>query len=65
MTTLTINISEREREDLKERAERLGLQLEELATLSLRALLFQDGPEFSRALEYLLRKNEELYRRLA
>ena len=38
---------------------------EDLAAASIEALLAQPGDDFARAVELVLRKNAELYRRLA
>ena len=55
---LTINLSPTQ-------AERLGLAPEELARAAIADLLATPTEEFKRPADRVLRKNEELYRRLA
>jgi hypothetical protein len=52
-------------EKLRQRAERLGVSPEELALAALADLLAEPDDEFQSAAARVLRKNEELYRRLA
>jgi hypothetical protein len=62
---LTIDLSPAHAERLRLEAERLGLAPEELARAAIADLLATPGDEFKTAAERVLRKNEELYRRLA
>jgi hypothetical protein len=62
---LTIDLSSAQAERLRQEAERLGLAPEELARAAITDLLATPDEEFKRAAERVLRKNEELYRRLA
>ncbi len=62
---LTIDLSSAQAERLRQEAERLGLAPEELARAAIADLLATPDEEFNRAAERVLRKNEELYRRLA
>ena len=62
---LTIDLSSAQVEQLRQAAERLGLAPEELARAAIADLLATPDEEFKRAAERVLRKNEELYRRLA
>ncbi len=62
---LTIDLSPAQAERLRQEAERLGLAPEELARAAITDLLATPDPEFARAADRVLRKNEELYRRLA
>lgn len=52
-------------EKLRQQAERLGVAPEELARAAVADLLGVRDDEFRAAAERVLRKNEELYRRLA
>jgi len=65
MTTITVPISGEGMERLKEIASRVGVAPEELARAGLEDWLRQPSPDFLDAARYVLRKNEELYRRLA
>ncbi|MCK4763864.1 MAG: DNA-binding protein [Candidatus Aminicenantes bacterium] len=65
MTTLTVKIDDRKAEALRTRAEHYGLPLEDLLAASIESLLTQPEPDFKRAVDHVLAKNSELYRRLA
>jgi hypothetical protein len=62
---LTVDLSPAQAEQLRQEAERLGVAPEELARAAITDLLATPDQEFARAAERVLRKNEELYRRLA
>jgi predicted transcriptional regulator len=65
MTTLTIGLSDDRATRLKEMAARLGVSPEELVRVSVDELLARPDEDFKRAVDYVLKKNAELYRRLA
>jgi predicted transcriptional regulator len=65
MSSITINLSDEHLLRLKEIAARLGVAPEELARVSITELLAQPDEKFERASDYVLKKNIELYRRLA
>ncbi len=60
-----IDLSPAQVERLRLEAERLGLKPEELAKAMITDLLESSGDDFKTAAERVLKKNEELYRRLA
>ena len=62
---LTIDLSSAQAERLRHEAERLGLAPEDLARAALADLLATRDEDFKAVAERVLRKNEELYRRLA
>lgn len=62
---LTIDLPPTQAERLRKEAERLGLAPEDLARAALADLLAAPADDFQAAAERVLRKNEELYRRLA
>jgi hypothetical protein len=62
---LSIDLSAAQAEQLRVEAERLGLTAEELARAAIVDLLGGTGEDFAAAAERILKKNEELYRRLA
>lgn len=62
---ITIDLSPAQSERLRYEAERLGLAPEDLARAALADLLVTRDDDFGAAAERVLRKNEELYRRLA
>lgn len=65
MSSITIAIPEERLEALKEVAERLQVTPEELVQASVEELLARPDESFRRAAAYVLKKNAELYRRLA
>ncbi|MBD2356930.1 DNA-binding protein [Tolypothrix sp. FACHB-123] len=65
MNTITINIPDEHLLKLQQKATRLGISVEELVLMSVEELLNQPETSFSEAMEYVLNKNVELYKRLA
>jgi hypothetical protein len=61
---LTIDLSPAQAERLRQEAERLGIAPEDLARAALADLLATPAEDFKAAAERVLKKNEELYRRL-
>lgn len=51
-------------EQLTERAKSLGIRPEELARAAVADLVARPAEEFEEAVEHVLKKNAELYRRL-
>lgn len=62
---LAIDLSEAQEDRLRERAKTLGVAPEELARAAVADLLANPDDQFATAAEYVLKKNAELYRRLA
>jgi hypothetical protein len=62
---LAVELSPAQAERLRLAAERLGRTPEELARAAIADLLATPDDEFKIATDRVLRKNEELYRRLA
>ena len=62
---LSIELTEAQIEKLRTEAARLGVKPEALARAALADLLSNEEEDFREAAEHVLRKNEELYRRLA
>ncbi|MBI5291694.1 MAG: DNA-binding protein [Chloroflexi bacterium] len=65
MTNITITIPDDRLLKLKEIAARFQLTPEELVRVSLEELLTRPEEAFQRAASHVLKKNAELYRRLA
>ena len=65
MTTITVSISDDRMQKLRERASHYHIAPEELVRVSLDDLLTRSEEDFRQAVEYVLRKNTELYQRLA
>jgi predicted transcriptional regulator len=62
---LTIELSPSQADRLRHEAERLGLAPEALARAAIVDILNTPDEDFKAAADRVLRKNEELYRRLA
>ena len=65
MDTITVPIPEERLSRLKEMAKRFGVAPEQLAQAGIEDLLARPDKEFRQALDNLLEKNAQLYRRLA
>ena len=65
MTNITIAIPDDRLLRLKEIADRLQITPEDLVRVSLDEILTRPEEAFQRAVKYVLKKNAELYRRLA
>jgi len=65
MTTITISLPADHLQKLREVAAQYRVAPEDLVRASIEELLARPEEEFKQALEYVLDKNAELYRRLA
>jgi antitoxin FitA len=65
MNTITIEISDERWLKVQETANRLGVSVEELLLMGVEQVLNQSQVSFKDAMDYVLRKNSELYQRLA
>jgi antitoxin FitA len=65
MAAITIKISDARLEKLQQLANQSGVSPEELLTSSVENWLGDDEGSFAQSASYVLKKNAELYRRLA
>ena len=65
MSSITVNLTDEHLLKLKEIAARLKVSPEDLARMSIEELIAQPEEIFEHAADYVLKKNAELYRRLA
>jgi len=65
MNTITINIPDDRWRKLEETANRLGISPSELVLWSVEELLSRQEAAFPDAMDYVLKKNAQLYQRLA
>ncbi|MDB9372931.1 DNA-binding protein [Nodularia sphaerocarpa] len=65
MAAITIDIPDSQLEKLQELARLHGISLEALLTANIEKWLSEQKSEFTDAANYVLKKNAELYRRLA
>jgi predicted transcriptional regulator len=65
MSSITIELSDERLQKLRKLAAELGVAPEELLRASVEGLLNRPDERFKKAAEYVLKKNAELYRRLA
>ena len=62
---VSVDLSEKERERLEGAAKRLGVRVEDLARAALSDLMGHPQDDFENVVQRVLRKNDELYRRLS
>jgi hypothetical protein len=65
MVTYTISLSEKQSQQLREIADQYHIAPEELVRASIEDLLTRPQNDFQTALDYVLKKNNDLYKRLA
>jgi len=65
MNTITINLSDERARQLREIGERFGVRPEDLVRISVEELLAKPDEAFQKATDYVLKKNKDLYDRLA
>lgn len=65
MTNIIVSLTEEKVLKLQELAARLTVSPEELVRIGVEELLALPDAEFRRAMDYVLKKNAELYQRLA
>ena len=65
MTTITIELPSERLQKLQEMALKFGVSMEELVRVSVEDMLTQPEEQFRKAAQYVLKKNAELYKRLA
>jgi predicted transcriptional regulator len=65
VASITINISDQQFQRVQQLAHKLGLSPEEWVRISIDDWLSHPKSEFSQASSYVLKKNTELYQRLA
>jgi len=65
MVTITIELTQENVQRLKEMSSKFGISMEELARVGVEDMLSQPDEQFQKAMPYVLKKNAELYKRLA
>ncbi|MEH2382626.1 MAG: DNA-binding protein [Nostoc sp.] len=65
MNTITIKIPDERLLKLQETASNLGVSIEELVLMGIEEVLNKPNASFKGAMDYVLKKNTELYKRLA
>ncbi|NNJ09177.1 DNA-binding protein [Chloroflexales bacterium ZM16-3] len=65
MTVITLDIPEERLNLLSQRAKVLGITPEDLIRLSIAELLMRPAPEVQEAIDDIVQKHADLYRRLA
>ena len=65
MVTITVTLSEDRLQKLQNLAKQFNIPTEELLRVSFEELVARPHDDFQKALEYVLEKNKELYKRLA
>lgn len=65
MKTVTLQLEDNKADALREKAQRLGLEPEQLLAATIDDLIGQPDSDFDEAAKRVLAKNQELYQRLA
>lgn len=65
MTTITIELPSERLQQLQEMALKFGVSMEDLVRASVEDMLTQPEDQFRDAAQYVLKKNKELFKRLA
>ncbi len=65
MSTITVDLRDEHMLQIRELAQEIGTTPEEWLRKRIEALLVDRTSDFERAAKYVLKKNHELYRRLA
>ncbi len=65
MTTIILELPDEKAEQLSEAARQMNMTLEQLVTTSVEERLAERKKYVSQAITRIIKKNEELYRRLA
>ena len=65
MNSITINLSDERAQQLREIGEHFGVRPEDLVRISVEELLAKPDEAFQKATDYVLKKNKDLYDRLA
>ena len=65
MVTITVTLSEDRLQKLQDLAARFRIAPEELLRVSVEELIARPQADFQKAVDYVLKKNKELYKRLA
>lgn len=65
MSTIVITLSEERLAQLQKIAARFQVSVKNLARVGIKELLTRPDDAFAQAIDYVMNKNQELYRRLA
>jgi predicted transcriptional regulator len=65
MVTITVTLSEDRLQKLQDLAAQFRIAPEELLRVSVEELIARPQADFQKAVDYVLKKNKELYKRLA
>jgi len=65
MQAITLNFEENKVNHLRQISTGLGVTLERLLQATIEDILIEPKPEIEAALNYMMNKNDELYKRLA
>lgn len=65
MQTITINIDDDKKIKLQKKAEKFGIKIEDLVKITLDDLLDNNENDLNNTINYIFKKNSDLYNRLA
>ena len=65
MKTISINLDDRKADLLKKKADLFGLSVQDFVNAAFDDLLSKPDDDFCEAMDYILKKNKELYKKLS
>jgi len=65
MQTITINIEEDKKNKLQKKADEFGINVEDFIKITIDDLLSNNDKDLNNMIDYIFKKNDELYTRLA
>ncbi len=65
MQTITLNIEDDKKMKLQQKAEKLGIKIEDFIMISIDDLLSYNEKDLNGMIDYIFKKNDDLYKRLA
>lgn len=65
MQTITINIDEDKKIKLQKKADEYGINVEDFIKITIDDLLSNNENDLNSMIDYIFKKNDELYKRLA
>jgi len=65
MQTITIKIDDEKKSKLQKKADKIGIKIEDFINITLDDFLYENEPDIENKINYIFKKNNDLYERLA
>ncbi len=65
MQTITIKIDDEKKSKLQEKADKIGIKIEDFINITLDDFLYENETDLENKINYIFKKNNDLYERLA